>query len=88
MNKEKVTDWEDAHDREFPNWALVWIYDSYGESWTTSKWCDVKDYYARERVCTESSTKWSAVVYEPLVALPTDEYPSSDDSIPLLRIVL
>ena len=81
-----VTEWEKEHRKQFPDWALVWHYDAYGECWVTEKWYSVKAEYEnlRKETPCENAPMWQ-YYYEPMVALPTDDYCKS--GIPLKRCI-
>jgi len=71
-----VKAWEEIHNKEYPTWASVWSYDSYGESWESNEWDEVKDYFIEERKETKearaNNSCWD-FQFEPFVLLPTDE---------------
>ena len=74
-----VTEWEKEHNKEFPKWALVWTYDGYGECWGVAQWEERKEYYANERKdLREDKPLWD-FQFEPMVALPTDDWPQWGD---------
>ena len=81
-----VSDWEKENNKEYPLWASVWVYDPYGESWNSEKWIDYKGYFEKRRA--EGSTKedneafWD-YQYEPMVCLPTDEFPKLGNGVGL-----
>ncbi len=81
-----VTDWEKEHDKPYPEWATVWSYDAYGESWEVTQWSDRKDYYERRRKepVNKDVPMWD-FQFEPMVALPTDEHPKWGEGTPLKR---
>ena len=80
-----VTEWEKEHGKEYPFWASVWHYDAYGESFMPEPWRDVKKFYETERK-EDGKTGYSPwqYYYEPMVLLPTDEYPEA--GVPLKRL--
>ena len=82
-----VTEWEEEHGNPYPNWGIVWHYDGYGECWKVSQWKDVKDYYNRRRNEPKNKDRpmWD-FQFEPMVALPADEWPRWGEGTALKRI--
>ena len=78
MKWETIKEWETRNEKEYPLWAYVWTYDAYGERWETGEWKDLKEYYIERRKKTEEQRKNNSMwdfQYEPMVLLPTDDYP-------------
>jgi len=84
-----IDEWEKDNGKPYPEWAQVWHYDAYGESWGVKQWYEVKDFYESERKIPpcKNAPMWQ-YYFEPMVALPTDERMqwSDERAIPLKRI--
>ena len=84
MKWKTVKEWEIENNKEYPLWAYVWIYDSYGERWQASEWYDSKEYYDKKRKQTKEDYERNAMwdfQYEPMILLPTDDFPKWGDGI-------
>lgn len=86
MKYQTIKEWELEHFQEYPHWAYVWSYDGYGERWETSKWSEVQDYYEDRRKQSKEDYDRNAMwdfQFEPMVLLPTDDYPKWGDGVRL-----
>jgi|WetSurMetagenome_2_1015567.scaffolds.fasta_scaffold00711_16 hypothetical protein len=83
-----VLEWEKEHNKEYPEWAVVWHYDAYGEAWVPEQWKCIKDFYEEERKQSLSINQpmWQ-YYFEPLVALPDSTCPKWGTGIPLKRTI-
>ena len=80
-----VSEWEKEHGKQFPTWANIWHYDAYGECWEVVQWHEVKDFYESERKEPIKKNEMWKFYYEPMVCLPTDEYPKWGEGVQLKR---
>ncbi|MDD5149783.1 MAG: hypothetical protein PHC28_04795 [Flavobacterium sp.] len=79
-----ILEWEECHNKEYPDWAQCWSYDAYGECWEIIKWKEIKQFYIEERKNKQGLAAWD-FQYEPIVADPSLPKPKWGEGKLLIR---